>query len=273
MMQYQKELDFAKDLAIEAGKIMRRYFRAEDIGTEWKDDNTPLTIADTSINKLVIEKVKAAFPDQGVLGEEESYKPERETIWVVDPIDGTKPFSLGIPVSTFLLALVSRADGQPVLGVIYDPYLEHLYTAVKGQGAFLNGRRLKTSSARSFTNGYATVYGFKPLKNNSIDYSAGKVIDGLLAKKASVINISSGAYTAAKIASGEFLTVIEMLGKPWDSAAVALLVQEAGGLVTDFVGQPRRFDEVGFGSVMAANPAILKQVLALIKGGYENSGN
>lgn len=264
-MSYEKELAFAKALAIEAGKIMQRYFRAEDIGTEWKEDNTPLTVADITINRMVIDKVKETFPEHGVLGEEESYETDREMIWVVDPIDGTKPFSLGMPVSTFLLALVQKIDGQPVLGVTYDPFLNHIYTAVKGEGAYLNDKRLKTSAATSFTNGYVTVYG-KPIKTDTIDFSPGRLIDWLHGEKASVLNLSSGAYTAAKIASGEFLAMIEVAGKPWDSAAVAVLVQEAGGVVTDLDGKTRRFDGTGFGSVFAANQTIMNEILAIIKG-------
>jgi myo-inositol-1(or 4)-monophosphatase len=103
-VSYEKELRFATDLAQEAGAIMDRYFRAEDIGTELKQDLTPVTVADTTINDLVIDRVQQSYPEHGVLGEENSYEPTRDRIWVVDPIDGTVPFSLGIPTSTFSLA-------------------------------------------------------------------------------------------------------------------------------------------------------------------------
>ncbi|HVA10911.1 MAG TPA: inositol monophosphatase [Candidatus Dormibacteraeota bacterium] len=269
--KYDSELAFAVDLARDAGKIMQRYFRAEDIGTEWKEDNTPLTVADTRINDLVIEKVKKAFPTYGVIGEEASFEKERNLVWVVDPIDGTKPFSLGMPVSTFLLALVDRTDGQPLVGVVYDPYLDHMYTATKGGGAYLNTKRLKTSKATSFFKGYTTVYGSSALaKANAINYRPGKVVEKLHANGASVLNLSSGGYTGAKIASGEFLALVEATGKPWDSAALCVLVQEAGGLVTDLEGKQRRFDEIGLGCVLAANQTLLVEMLDMIRGSHEN---
>ena len=265
-MKYQKELKFAKELAQEAGKIMRRYFKAEDIGTTWKEDNTPLTVADTKINSLVIKKVKAAFPDDGVLGEEESFEPERDRIWVVDPIDGTVPFSLDMPTSTFLLALVDRSDGQPVVAVVYDPYLDHLYTATKGGGAFLNGIRLESSKTMKIFQGYVSVYG-PPTKTDGIDYSPGWVMDELRIKGAKNLSFVSGAYTASKIAAGNFAVVLAgSPASPWDFAAICLLVKEAGGMVTDLEGKPRRYDEFGFGCVLAANQQILTDILELVKG-------
>lgn len=264
-MSYETELAFAKDLADEAGKIMRHYFRAEDIGTTWKEDNTPVTIADIKINNLVIKKVKSSFPTHGVLGEEASFEPKRDLIWVVDPIDGTVPFSLGIPVSTFLLALVDRSDGQPVVAVAYDPYLQHLYSATKGGGAFLNGVRLKTSTSNSFFKGYASIYG-PPVQTEKVDYWPGKTIDQMRVRGSKTLNFVSGGYTAVKIASGEFVALVMGFGSPWDTAAVCLLVEEAGGLVTDLEGNKRRFDEFGLGCVLAANQTLLTEMLEIVKG-------
>lgn len=264
-MNYDKELAFAKELAHDSGKIMRCYFRAEDIGIEWKKDNSPVTTADIQINNLVIEKVKASFPEHGVLGEEASFEPQRELLWVLDPIDGTAPFSLGIPVSTFSIALVDRNDdGQPVVAVAYDPYLEQLYIATKGDGAFLNGRRLKTSTNKSLFKSYVTLYG-PPVKSGSLNYWPGQTLDQLRAKGAHTLNFSSGVYTGAKIASGEFAALVMGNGSPWDTAAICLLVEEAGGIVTDLEGNKRRFDEFGLGCILAANQTILTAMLEIVK--------
>ena len=265
-MSYDKELTFAKDLALEAGQIMRRYFRAEDIGTTWKEDNTPVTVADTKINTLVINEVMKQFPADGVLGEEEQYKTGRDRIWVVDPIDGTVPFSLGIPVSTFMMALVNKHDGQPVLAVVYDAFLDHLYYAETGKGAFLNEVHLKTSMNASLVRGYGTLYG-PIVKSSNTDYLPGKILEALRPKSTKIINLSSGGYTAVKVASGEFDFVAMGNGLPWDSAAPALIVQEAGGIVTDLTGNPRRYDGEGFGCILAANQTVLDELLALIKAG------
>ena len=270
-MSYATELAFAKNLALEAGGIMRQYFKSEELGVDWKEDNTPLTIADTTINKLVIEQVKAAFPKHGILGEEENYKPERENIWVVDPIDGTVPFSLGMPVSTFLLALVSRKDGQPVVAVTYDPFLEELFHATKGGGAFVNDQPIKTSQAQDLTNGYVFL-GLSSLRVESGNYSPSRALLDLQARGAKVFNIQSGAYFHNRIAAGQLVgAIVTKIGGAWDVAATALIVQEAGGVVTDLIGERRRFDELGVGCIFAANQAIFDQLMEVARVSYENS--
>jgi inositol-phosphate phosphatase / L-galactose 1-phosphate phosphatase / histidinol-phosphatase len=111
-------LYFAIKIAKEAGDIMRAHFSL-GMKKEWKEDNSPLTITDTAINELVIQKVKESFPEHGVLGEEASLETTDAThIWVVDPVDGTIPFSHGVPTFAFSLALV--VDGVPQLGVVFD---------------------------------------------------------------------------------------------------------------------------------------------------------
>lgn len=263
-MKYDKELTFAKELAHEAGTIMRRYFRAEDIGTEWKSDDTPLTVADTKINRMVIDRVKEAYPSHSVIGEEESYDNGGDYVWVVDPIDGTIPFSLGIPVSTFLLALVEKKHGQPVLGICYDPYLDHLYWAVEGQGAFLNDKPIKASSDKSLKRRNITLYG-PIIDTERIYYSPGKLIDHLTDLGTRTMKISSGAYTASKIASGEFAIVTDAGGRPWDIAATAVIVKEAGGVASDLNGETQRFDEHSFGCVLAANKGVHAEFMKLIR--------
>lgn len=263
-MNYSHELEFAKELAYEAGAIMRRYFLAEDIGTKLKADYTPVTVADTKINRLVIERVKPSFTSDGVLGEEESFETERQRLWVVDPIDGTIPFSLGIPVSTFMLALVNRSDGQPVVAVIYDPYHDHLYYAEKGKGAFLNQKKIRTSSVDTLAQTYGTLYG-SVVESKTIHYQPGVILEKLRPQKTKIINISSGGYTAVKVAAGEFSFVAMGNGLPWDAAAPALIVEEAGGVVTDLAGKRRRYDATGQGSLMAANRAVADEFLKLVK--------
>jgi fructose-1,6-bisphosphatase/inositol monophosphatase family enzyme len=265
-MSYATELAFAEKLAREAGGIMRRYFKSEELGTTWKKDDSPVTVADTTINSMVIKRVQEAFPDDGILGEEESFEPTRDRIWVVDPIDGTVPFSLDIPASTFLLALVNKSDGQPVVAVVYDPYLDHLYTATKGGGAFMNGKRLQTSDRTELLQNYVSVYG-STFKTDNVHYKPGSLLEQLQAAGSRNLAFASGAYTAAKVAEGRFATVIcGKPGWPWDDAAICLLVKEAGGVVTDIEGNSRRYDEPGVGCVLSANQEIHDQILKLIKG-------
>jgi fructose-1,6-bisphosphatase/inositol monophosphatase family enzyme len=126
-------LDFAKKLALQAGDIMLQYFDT-DIAVETKEDASPLTIADTTINKMVIAAIHEKYPDHGIIGEEESdHTVGTKYVWVCDPIDGTIPFTMGVPTSQFSLALVK--DGVSILGVLYDPYTKRMYEAVKGARA------------------------------------------------------------------------------------------------------------------------------------------
>lgn len=259
MSELEKYLNFAKELAEEAGKIMQRYFRAEDIGTIWKEDATPLTVADTAINELVINKVKARFPEHGILGEESSYGPKRKLIWVVDPVDGTIPFSLGIPISTFSIALVDRTDGQPLVGVVFDPFLDRLYSSIKGQGAYLNNSMIHVSKQKTLKNAYVSVLG--KFEGESLS----ECVDQLHKKGAKNFSLMSYAYSTTLLASGELLSSVFAYGAPWDSAASALIVTEAGGVVSDMVGKPSRFDEFSDGCVQSCNQEIHDQILEIIK--------
>jgi fructose-1,6-bisphosphatase/inositol monophosphatase family enzyme len=252
--KHDQFLDFAKELALEAGGIMKRYFRSEEIGSTWKEDSTPLTVADTTINSLVIERIKAKFPDHGILGEEESFEPERDMVWVVDPIDGTVPFSLGMPMSTFALALLDHEDGQPIVSVLYDPFLEELFYATKGGGAFVNGKKLKTSSETE-------------CKQNYFFISIGRIdlIKKLREEGANMLYLQSGCYFAARVAAGQVLAAVQNRPYAWDIATTALIVQEAGGIVSDAEGKKLRFDERVNSSVMAANKTVHAKILDMIK--------
>src|SRR5882757_6693524 len=142
MQDTDRYLQFAKQLAYDAGAIMKKYFGKQP-AHEYKEDETIVTIADKEVNSLVIDRVKEAYPDHAVDGEEESFTNDTEYVWVCDPIDGTNPFAMELPVSVFSLALV--IDGQPVVGVIYDPFCDKLYSAAIGNGAFVGDKPLSVS--------------------------------------------------------------------------------------------------------------------------------
>ncbi len=138
-------LEFATDLARQAGAIIKQNFQL-GMKKEWKADGTPLTATDTEINQFVLDAVAREFPDHAVLAEEGSRPiPEAEFTWVCDPIDGTIPFSHGVPTSVFSLALVQ--SGRPVLGAIIDPFADRLVVAEQGRGVTLNGAAIHVSAA------------------------------------------------------------------------------------------------------------------------------
>lgn len=263
-MNYKNELDFAVDLARQAGKIMQRYFRADDIGTIFKDNDTPLTIADTKINSLVIQKVKTSYPQHAVIGEEESFHNTGEFVWVVDPIDGTIPFSLGMPFSSFSLGLVNKNTGQSVVGVVYDPPSDELYTATIDGGAYRNGKQIKTNNAEVYSRNYFSVIGGN-IDKEKPNFAQGFCIDFISENGGKCLNLQSQVYGAVRVASGELAGSLFDYGSPWDSAAASLIVTEAGGIVTDIFGKPRRYDEFADGCVLSANQAMHDKLIELIK--------
>jgi fructose-1,6-bisphosphatase/inositol monophosphatase family enzyme len=129
----QEYLDFAKRLARDAGDVMLKYFNQSGI-SHYKGDDTIVTKADTEINQMVIDRVREAYSEHGVYGEEDSFGRDKNTLWVCDPVDGTAMFARGVPTAVFSLALVK--DGEPQVGVVYDLFTDRLYSAVKGEGAF-----------------------------------------------------------------------------------------------------------------------------------------
>ena len=138
----QEYLEFAKNIAYKAGEIMMKYFKSNN-GASYKFDQTIVTKADTEINDYLIKRVIETFPTHSVDGEEEQFG-NSNYVWVCDPVDGTAMYARHIPVAVFSLALV--VDGNPLVGVVYDPFTDSLYSAVKGQGAYKNNEKISVSS-------------------------------------------------------------------------------------------------------------------------------
>ncbi len=221
-------------LAARAGEIMRAHFRP---GAEFrtKADGSPVTAADEAVNSMVLDAVRDGFPADGVIGEEGSSPPgSSDRVWVCDPIDGTMPFTLGVPTSMFSLALV--VDGEPVLGVLYDPVLDRLYEAERGSGARVNGDRLSVSDA-----GLAGSIVSLPVARYGLTDNAALLADGI-SRGLRVLAVGAITYECALVASGQLTACVFAGESVWDVAAVAVIVEEAGGRVTAIDGGPQRYD-------------------------------
>lgn len=230
-------LEFAKELAFEAGKIMRAYY-GKHPDEHLKVDNTIVTVADEDINQMVIDRVTERYPDHAVNGEEASSENNSEYVWVCDPIDGTNPFAMEVPVSVFSLALV--VDGVSEIGVIYAPFSEHMYTAIRGNGAFLNDQRIHVSE---------TGLGIKARMNvdwwTDAEYDVMKSMHRLAYdKNVYILCPGSTTHAGALVARGEFVASVfpGTKGKNVDIAAAKVIVEEAGGRVTDLFGNDQRYD-------------------------------
>ena len=257
MSEYQQYLEFAKSVAYEAGEIMRKYFLNNDV--EWKSDKTPLTIADTTINRMVIERINSEFPGHSIVGEEESAKTDSNLVWVCDPVDGALPYSHGLPISSFSLALCD--DGEPVVGVVYDPFMDRLFWAEKGGVAYCNGDELHVN-AQGFTNSLVSVDGF-PSSKPVIDASH-EVRTVLTDRGAKIISLWSAVLPAALVAQGQLTAGILNLNQPQDGAAIKVIVEAAGGKVTDLFGNEQRYDRLTKGFI-ASNGIVHDEIVGIIR--------
>jgi len=248
--------EFAIDSAKEAGRIIRESF---GLGMErkYKQDNSPVTVTDTKINDLVIERVNTEFPGHDILAEERSdLSGHSEYVWVCDPVDGTLPFSHGIPTCAFSLALVK--NGEPILGVIYDPFMERLYVGEKGKGAKLNGETVSVSQKDAFQN---SLVGMDGDTLGSIFEVAKEFREN---QGSSVIRFHSIVNSSSYVINGEMIVSIFFNTTAHDIAALKILIEEAGGKVTDIYGNEQRYDREIRGAVMS-NGVVHDEVLELVK--------
>lgn len=248
-------LDFAVALAREAGAIIRENF-ALGMRKEWKEDETPVTATDLRINRLVIDAVQRQYPDHAVLGEEGDAGPQGEYVWVCDPVDGTVPFSHGVPVCVFALALCR--DGEPIAGVVYDPFMDRLFSAEKGGGAFCNGRPIRVNTAPTLRRQLveAEYYGD--------GLYAPSVVEGLLSAGAVPLTQMCVMYPAALVASGEFTGAVFHLTKPYDGAPLRVIIGEAGGKMTDIDGKEQRYDRPINGYIIS-NGLVHDELLRIVQ--------
>lgn len=259
MHNYNTEIHFAKNLALQAGKIIRENFGLSFEAKE-KEDKSPVTIIDEQVNQLVIDEIAKAFPSHTVLGEEKSSIKSSIYAWTCDPIDGTIPFTLGIPVSVFGLALL--LDGSPVLGVIYDPYTERLYSAVKGQGAQLNGKKIKVNNKKLDRDSIINIDWWP-----EAEYDIQKPLTELCkSKEFYMLTPGSVMQAGALTARGAFSAAIFVgtKGKFVDIAPIKIIVEEAGGKVTDLFGSEQRYDCDIKGAVIS-NGVIHQELLDALK--------
>lgn len=244
----------AKAVAKEAGSIMLESFGLDTVHT-LKEDHSPITEADRRINAMVIERLEAQFPEHSLLGEEGEKLHGNPLVWVFDPIDGTAPYLRGIPTNVFSLALVE--NGEPILGVVYDPYMKRLYHAIKGRGAYLNDVLMHTSArvdlARTYTV-LATARGYTDLA----------YLEHMREQEIRFFKYGSAVYGHMLVASGQVEGTILSGGKPWDAAAAKIIIEEAGGITSDIHGNVQRYDGKIAGFVAAGTPEYHRQLLALI---------
>jgi histidinol phosphatase-like enzyme (inositol monophosphatase family) len=245
-------LDAAVDLARRAGELTLEHFRAPGLQVDRKADGTPVTVADRGAERLLRELIAERFPDDAILGEEE---PESSGTsgrrWVLDPIDGTKAFTHGVPLYSTLVAL--EDEHGPAIGVINLPALGEVVYAGRGLGCFSNGAPVRVSEAPAVDGAYLSTSSFSHWDE-----------DALLAVKRAGAHLRTwgDGYGYALVATGRIDAMVDPAAEYYDLAAMPVIMAEAGGRFTDLAGG----EGAGGGSGIATNGAVHDELLALLRG-------
>lgn len=256
-MNMDHSFQLALEAVLEAGKVLKKGFRQKktyqkkgtiDLVTEW----------DFKSQETVISRLKSQFPDADYLVEESGIERRHSPYcWVLDPLDGTTNFVHGLPFYCISLALTSKKG--PLLGIVHNPELKETYWALKGKGAFLNGRPIRVSS-------FPDV--FQSLLTTGFPYNIKKTYRQILKRFKQVTTQAQGvrrpgsaALDLCWVARGAVDGFWEQYLKPWDTAAGFILVEEAGGKVSDFAGHPYHIEKK---QILATNGKIHQEMVDLL---------
>ena len=242
----------AVDLAREAGDLTLKWFRSADLGLQIKADGTPVTDADKSAERLVRGWLEANFPDDAVVGEEELDRPGTSgRRWIVDPIDGTKAFTHGVPLYSTLLAV--EDEHGPAVGVIHLPALAETVWAGRGRGCFVNGEPARVSDHPTLDGAYVMSSGFDTWPERAMP---------AIQVAGAVLRTWGDGYGYSLVATGRVEAMVDPVVAPWDLAPMPVIMSEAGGRFSDFSGAVR----IDGGSGVATNGALHDELLDLLTG-------
>jgi len=246
--------------AFEAGKLLMEKFET-GIRVEFKGKYDLVTEADRQAEALIVKLIRERYPDHDFLAEEGVYtETGSDYRWIIDPLDGTTNYAHGFP--WFAVSIALEVKGRLELGVVYNPYVADCYVAERGCGAFLNERRLQVSTIDTLersllATGFA--YDHKKCKANNYDYFKQFQKEAQACRRPGAASLD-----LASVAAGRFDGFWELKLKPWDLAAGILLIEEAGGLVSNFDGLPMTLESQ---ECMASNRLIHGEMQAILQQG------
>jgi myo-inositol-1(or 4)-monophosphatase len=249
-------LNTAVKAARKAGSIITRAsFDVDKLTIRSKQKNDFVSEVDHAAEEAIISVLRVAYPTHGFLGEETGFHDkEAEFLWIIDPLDGTTNFLHGVPQYCISIGLLHK--GKPNQAVVYDPNRNELFTASKGVGAYLNDRRIRASRTDKLEDALVgTGFPFKELGHLD-EYL--RMLRNVMSSTSGVRRPGAAALDLAWVACGRMDAFWEIGLAPWDMAAGALLVREAGGLVGDLAGEDRFLES---GRIVAANGKIFAAML------------
>ncbi len=256
METFNEQTLFLSNLAKKAGRILEKHYDPAGTAFTHKDDKSRVTETDIAVNKLVIEETKKHLPDYGVLGEELSFNETNKKLIVTDPLDGTLMFTLGLPLFCFSAAIVH--DGVPVSAVIVNPIAKRTLLAEKGKGCML-----------CESNKFVQVRKAENLKDELVHcgWSSSVVASLVHEEGAKTPMVYSVCESGSLVAIGAFLGEFFNGKHAHDIAAVQLIVEEAGGKVTDIKGNTQRYDQPINGAIIS-NGVIHEKMLNMYRKAY-----
>ncbi|MEO5346183.1 MAG: inositol monophosphatase [Magnetococcus sp. YQC-9] len=259
-MPHSPPMNIALRTAHKAGRMAREWFdRRHELEIKEKGKNDPVTAADLAVEEEIVHQLKKAYPKYGILAEEQGGKiPTDRPCWIIDPIDGTLNFAHGLPHFAISIALVE--EGKLISGVVHDPMRDETFVAERGRGAYLNDRRIRVTNRRTLE-GALLATGFPHRRLERLPGYM-KAFEGFFPLVADQRRLGSAALDLAYVAAGRYDGFWEMGLAPWDIAAGALLVREAGGMISDFAGEE---NFLASGNVVAGHDVVQGAMLEIIR--------
>jgi myo-inositol-1(or 4)-monophosphatase len=255
----QPMLTIAVRAARSAGNIIVRHMdRLDSLSVQSKDRNDFVTEVDQSAEQEIISILRRAYPDHSILAEESGTHSGNDFQWIIDPLDGTTNYLHGFP--QFAVSIALRHKGRMEQAVVYNPLSHELFTASRGSGAFLNERRIRVSNRKGL-DGALLGTGFPFKAQQHLDTYL-DMFRALFPRSAGIRRPGSAALDLAYVAAGRLDGFWEIGLNTWDMAAGVLLIQEAGGISSDFVGG---HDYLANGNLVSGNPKVFAEILKAIR--------
>lgn len=252
------KIDYLKKIATTAGGLIRDNF-CHAIETEWRDDGTPVTIIDKDINDLVLNTLSKEYPGVSVLSEEGSFVSESDWTIVCDPINGTSPYIMGVPLSTFSISAFH--NGEQKMAVVHEPFRKKTYFAEKDKGSFCGTQRLKVSEQRKLSQKtHVHLMWWKDAR-----FNFGPFYNSLVKAGIPCVNYGTVGIVGGLIAGGQIEASVFPGKNIWETAAMGFLVEEAGGLCTDIYGNSIDYSKNGkmYGHVVS-NGFLHEEIIDLL---------
>ncbi|MBE9545893.1 MAG: inositol monophosphatase [Proteobacteria bacterium] len=255
--------EFTIAIAREAGTFLKERL-GETLAVKYKGEIDIVTEVDRMSEEMLISRIDKKFPHHDILAEESAGTDRgSEFRWIIDPLDGTTNYAHGYPV--FCVSIALEKENEIILGVIYNPVMEEMFVAEKGEGAFLNGERISVSDTTELSRSLLATgfpYDIRENPDNNLNY-----FNEMATKVMAIRRAGSAALDLAYIAAGRFDGFWELRLNPWDTAAGWLLVEEAGGLVTEIFGKDYCLKSP---HILATNRKIHGKMIDVLRTGAEN---